>query len=88
MAKKHSVIAGVRVKRDDKKFIYYVKSDASVWQAPRRNSKGKSGRKKQLAKFGTAKDMDYGKYIYFVNGKGQVARARRSNGRRRSRGRR
>lgn len=69
------VIAHTKIKRNDKKFIYYVKS-GGVWQAPRHGSKG--GRKKKLVQFGPAR-MDYSKKIYFVDGRGNVAAASRKN---------
>lgn len=81
------VIARTKVKRDNSKFVYYVKSGA-VWQAPRKGSRGK---KKIVTRWGSPSDMDYSKFIYFVDRSGNVAQARRSSGgrkRRRSRGRR
>lgn len=79
-------VARTRIKRDNSKYVYFVK-EGGVWQAPRRGSKG--GRRKKLVQFGP-KRMDYSKSIYFVDGKGNVAAAPRKNsrGRRRSRGRR
>jgi hypothetical protein len=82
------VIAHTHIKRDNKKHIYYVKAGA-IWQAPRRGSKG--GRKKKVVQFAAAKRMDYSRSIYFVDGRGNVAAAKRKNssgGRRRSAGRR
>lgn len=71
------VIARTKVKRDNSKFIYYIK-DGAVMQAPRRNSKGR-GKKKIVAKWGTKRDMDYSKNIYFLDRQGNVAAATRRN---------
>jgi hypothetical protein len=95
MAKKrHPTVAKTGVERDNDKFIYYAKkgkagrsrkSRGEVWRAPRRGSKG--GKKKLMATWATPA-MDYKRFIYFVDGKGNVASAKRkhSGGRRRSRG--
>lgn len=68
-----TTVAQTRVKRDDKKYIYYVK-DGSVWQAPRRGSRGQ---KKAIKKWGTKADMDYSRFVYFVDRRGNVAKAAR-----------
>jgi len=80
------LVARTRVRRDNDRYVYYVKNGA-VWQAPRRGSKG--GRKKKVVQFAASKRMDYSKEIFYVDSRGNVAAARRKNsgGRRRSRGR-
>jgi hypothetical protein len=70
-----TVIAHTRIKRDFKKYVYFVK-DGAVWQAPRRGSKGQ---KKIVKKWGKPSDMDYSRHIYFVDKNGNVAAANRKN---------
>lgn len=70
-----TVIARTRIKRDFKKYVYYVKGGA-IWQAPRRGSKGQ---KKVVKTWGKPSDMDYSKNIYFVDKNGDVAAASRKN---------
>lgn len=68
-----TIVAQVRVKRDDKKYIYYVK-DGAVWQAPRRGSRGQ---KKPIKKWGHKTDMDYSRFIYFVDKHGNAMKTPR-----------
>ena len=70
-------IAKLGIKRDND-MMYYIKS-GDVWATPRKKP-GQSAKGK-AAKVATAGiEMDYSKYLYFLDGDGDVARKERQVG--------
>ncbi|MEZ4403089.1 MAG: hypothetical protein R3B06_23905 [Kofleriaceae bacterium] len=57
--------------------MYYVKN-GDIWQVPRKKPGQAKGKASVLVKAGV--EMDYGKYLYFVDGDGDIARKGRQVG--------
>jgi hypothetical protein len=73
-------IARLGIERDSDK-MYYVKN-GDVWATPRKQPGRPKGKPTKVASTGL--DLDYSKYIYYVDGDGDVARKERGGGRRKS----
>jgi hypothetical protein len=61
----------------DNDLMYYVKS-GDVWATPRKQPGKPKGKSRKVADAGVA--LDYSKYIYYVDGDGDVARKARQVG--------
>ena len=57
--------------------MYYVKN-GDIWQVPRKKPGQPKGKASVLVKAGV--EMDYSKYLYFVDGDGDIARKERQVG--------
>ena len=64
------------IKRDND-MMYYVKN-GDIWQVPRKKPGQPKGKASVLVKAGV--EMDYSKYLYFVDGDGDIARKERQVG--------
>lgn len=69
-------IAKLGIKRD-KNLMYYVKK-GDVWATPRKRPGQPKGKASKIADAGI--EMDYGKYLYYIDGDGDVARKERQVG--------
>lgn len=69
-------IAKLGIKRDND-MMYYIKS-GDVWATPRKKPGQPKGRASKVAAAGI--DMDYSKYLYYLDGDGDVARKERQVG--------
>jgi hypothetical protein len=69
-------VAKLGVKRDNN-FMYFI-SKGDVWRVPRKKPGQPKGKKESVAKAGI--DMDYSQYVYFLDGNGDIARAKRRVG--------
>lgn len=69
-------IAKTGVKRDND-LMYYIKN-GDVWGVPRKKPGQPKGKATKVAAAGV--DMDYSKYIYFLDKDGDVARSKRQVG--------
>jgi hypothetical protein len=69
-------IAKTGIKRDND-LMYYVKS-GDVWATPRKKPGQPKGKAAKVANAGI--EMDYSKYLYYVDGDGDVARKERQVG--------
>ena len=69
-------IAKTGIKRD-KDLMYYIKA-GDVWAVPRKKPGQPKGKAAKVAAPGV--DMDYSKYLYFLDGDGDVARKERQVG--------
>ena len=65
------VSAGIKQQAD---LMYYVK-DGDIWAVPRRKPGGKKEKATRLLQAGIS--MEYDKYLYFIDGDGDIARKRR-----------
>jgi hypothetical protein len=70
-------IARIGIERDND-LMYYVKSDGNVWATPRKKPGQPKGKPKKIADTGL--DLDYTRYLYFIDSDGDVARKERANG--------
>jgi hypothetical protein len=70
-------IAKLGIERDND-LMYYIKSDGNVWATPRKKPGQAKGKPKTIAD--TDLDLDYTRYIYFLDGDGDVARKERAQG--------
>lgn len=60
------------IKRD-KDHMYYIKAGA-IWAAPmKRKGKKTSGRKVKIEQFAKADELDYSKFLYYIDKDGDVA---------------
>src|ERR1041384_7026846 len=69
-------IAKTGIKRDND-LMYYIKN-GDVWATPRKKPGQPKGKATQVAKAGI--EMDYSKYLYYLDGDGDVARKERQVG--------
>jgi len=69
-------IAKLGIERDND-LMYYIKN-GDVWATPRKQPGKPKGKPQKIAATGI--DLDYSKYLYFVDGDGDVARKARANG--------
>ena len=69
-------VAKLGVKRDNN-YMYFI-SKGDVWRVPRKKPGQPKGKKETVAKAGI--DMDYSQYVYFLDGNGDIARAKRRVG--------
>jgi len=69
-------IARTGIKRDND-LMYYIKS-GDVWATPRKKPGQPKGKAQKVASAGI--EMDYSKYLYYLDGDGDVARKERQVG--------
>jgi hypothetical protein len=69
-------VAKTSIQRDND-FMYFIKK-GDVWRVPRKKPGQPKGKAEKVAAAGV--DMDYGKYIYFLDGDGDIARQARQVG--------
>jgi predicted transcriptional regulator len=69
-------IAKTGIKRDND-LMYYIKN-GDVWATPRKKPGQPKGKAAKVAAAGV--DMDYSKYLYYLDGDGDVARKERQVG--------
>jgi hypothetical protein len=69
-------VAKLGITRDND-FMYYIKS-GDVWRTPRKKPGQPKGKAQKVAAAGI--DLDYGKYLYFIDGDGDIARKERQVG--------
>jgi hypothetical protein len=69
-------IAKTGIKRDND-LMYYIKS-GDVWATPRKKPGQPKGKAQKIANAGI--EMDYSKYLYYLDGDGDVARKERQVG--------
>src|SRR3954471_751538 len=69
-------IAKLGIKRDND-MMYYIKS-GDVWATPRKKPGQPKGKAAKVATAGI--EMDYSKYLYYLDGDGDVARKERQVG--------
>jgi hypothetical protein len=69
-------VAKTGIKRDNE-FMYYIKK-GDVWRVPRKKPGQPKGKAEKVSNAGI--DMDYGKFIYFLDGDGDIARQARQVG--------
>src|SRR3954468_18865610 len=69
-------IAKLGIKRDND-MMYYIKT-GDVWATPRKKPGQPKGKAAKVAAAGI--DMDYSKYLYYLDGDGDVARKERQVG--------
>lgn len=69
-------IAKLGIKRDND-LMYYIKK-GDVWATPRKKPGQPKGRATKIADAGV--EMDYSKYLYYLDGDGDVARKERQVG--------
>src|SRR5215813_7340046 len=69
-------IARTGIKRDND-LMYYIKS-GDVWATPRKKPGQPKGKAQKIANAGI--EMDYSKYLYYLDGDGDVARKERQVG--------
>jgi hypothetical protein len=70
-------IARLGIDRDPD-LMYYIKNDGNVWATPRKQKGQRKGVPKKVAETGL--ELDYTKYIYFLDSDGDVARKERALG--------
>jgi hypothetical protein len=70
-------VAKLSIKRDND-YMYYIKK-GDVWRTPRKKP-GQTGKGKSEKVAAAGIDMDYGKYIYYLDGDGDIARQARQVG--------
>jgi hypothetical protein len=69
-------IAKTGIKRDND-LMYYIKN-GDVWATPRKKPNQPKGKASKVAAAGV--EMDYSKYLYYLDGDGDVARKERQVG--------
>ena len=69
-------IARLGIERDND-LMYYIKN-GDVWATPRKQKGQPKGKAKKIAETGL--ELDYSRYIYFLDGDGDVARKARALG--------
>jgi len=69
-------IARLGIERDNN-LMYYIKG-GDVWATPRKQPGKPKGKPQKVAATGI--ELDYSKYLYFVDGDGDVARKARAHG--------
>jgi hypothetical protein len=69
-------IAKLGIKRDND-MMYYIKN-GDVWATPRKKPNQPKGKAAKVAAAGV--EMDYSKYLYYLDGDGDVARKERQVG--------
>jgi hypothetical protein len=69
-------VAKLSIQRDND-FMYFIKK-GDVWRVPRKKPGQPKGKADKVAAAGI--EMDYGKYIYFLDGDGDIARQARQVG--------
>jgi hypothetical protein len=70
-------IARLGIERDTD-LMYYIKPDGNVWATPRKKPGQPKGKAQKIADTGL--DLDYSRYIYFLDKEGDVARKERKTG--------
>lgn len=70
-------IARLGIERDND-MMYYIKNDGNVWATPRKQKGQAKGKPKKIAETGLK--LDYSRYIYYLDGDGDVARKERALG--------
>ena len=70
------MIAKLGIKRDND-LMYYIKK-GDVWATPRKKPNQPKGKASKVADAGV--EMDYSKYLYYLDGDGDVARKERQVG--------
>ena len=73
-------IARLGIERDND-LMYYIK-DGDVWATPRKQKGLPKGKARKVAE--TDLELDYGRYLYFLDSDGDVARKERASGGRRT----
>jgi hypothetical protein len=68
-------IARLGIERDTD-LMYYIKPDGNVWATPRKKPGQPKGKARKIADTGL--DLDYSRYIYFLDKDGDVARKERA----------
>jgi hypothetical protein len=64
------------IKRDNN-FMYFIKTGA-VWRVPRKRPGVKAkGKSEKVQQFAPASRMDYSKFLYYLDGKGNVVESPR-----------
>ena len=69
-------VAKTGIQRDNE-FMYYIKK-GDVWRVPRKKPGQPKGKAEKVSAAGV--DMDYGKFIYFLDSDGDIARQARQVG--------
>ena len=69
-------VAKTGIQRDNN-FMYYIKK-GDVWRVPRKQPGQPKGKSEKVSNAGV--EMDYGKFIYFLDGDGDIARQARQVG--------
>lgn len=69
-------VAKTGISRDNN-FMYYIKK-GDVWRVPRKQPGQPKGKAEKVSSAGV--EMDYGKFIYFLDGDGDIARQARQVG--------
>jgi len=69
-------VAKTGISRDNE-FMYFIKK-GDVWRVPRKKPGQPKGKAEKVSAAGI--EMDYGKYIYFLDGDGDIARQARQVG--------
>lgn len=70
-------IARLGIKRDPD-LMYFIKSDGNVWATPRKQKGQPKGKPRKVADTGL--ELDYSRFIYYLDGDGDVARKERALG--------
>jgi hypothetical protein len=72
-------IARLGIERDND-LMYFIKG-GDVWAVPRKQPGKPKGKQRKVADGGI--EMDYSKYIYFLDSAGDIARSKRKNAKKR-----
>lgn len=70
-------IARLGIERDND-LMYYLKPDGNVWATPRKQPGKAKGKARKIADTGL--DLDYSRYIYYLDSDGDVGRKARKLG--------
>jgi len=62
----------------DSTFMYFIK-DGAVWRVPRKRPGMPKGKKEKIRQFAEAGSLDYGSYLYYLDGAGNVVMNPRKN---------
>lgn len=79
MAKKKFARLGIERDND---FMYYIK-DGAVWRVPRKKPGQKTsgkGKKEMVVEFAGKNDLDYSKFLYYMDGDGDIVASERKSG--------
>ncbi len=80
MAKK---LVRTRITRQDG-YMYYIKNGA-IWAVPmKRKGKKTTGKKHMVVKFADPADLDYSKFLYYIDADGDVAASPRAKAKKKS----
>ena len=69
-------VAKLSIQRDND-YMYFIKK-GDVWRVPRKKPGQPKGKSEKVAAAGV--ELDYGRYIYFLDGDGDIARKERQVG--------